>query len=168
MQLSEAGNEADLSLQELRRLVHGIKSASYSVERSCGVTGAQLFVLRELSSEPGASIRRLSERTLTDASSVSIIVARLTARGLVTRTVDEADRRRSALTLTKKGAQILLRAPEPYQVKLITVLRKLPPKDLRVLRTALSRLSDALGLEGEAPLFFEEAKRTRRKPRDAR
>ena len=61
------------------------------------MTGAQLFVLRELSLEPGASIRRLSERTLTDPSSVSVIVARLVEHGYVTRAVDEADRRRTAL-----------------------------------------------------------------------
>src|SRR5688572_31281216 len=77
MHSREPGDDAELTLRELRRLVHGIKTASYSVERSCKVTGAQLFVLRELSLEPGASIRRLSERTLTDPSSVSVIVARL-------------------------------------------------------------------------------------------
>ena len=48
MQSPEPGDDAELTLRELRRLVHGIKTASYSVERSCKVTGAQLFVLREL------------------------------------------------------------------------------------------------------------------------
>ena len=92
MQSPEPGDDAELTLRELRRLVHGIKTASYSVERSCKVTGAQLFVLRELALEPGASIRRLSERTLTDPSSVSVIVVRLVEQGYVTRAVDEADR----------------------------------------------------------------------------
>ena len=168
MHSSLAGDEAELALHELRRLVHGIRSASYSVERSCGVTGAQLFVLRELSLDPGASIRRLSERTLTDPSSVSVIVARLVERGLVSRALDEADRRKSALTLTRRGAQLLKRAPEPYQGRLIDVLRNLPPTDLGVLRLALSRMSDALGVQGEAPLFFEDTKRRARKARGAR
>lgn len=165
MHCAEPADDTELALHELRRLVHGIRSASYSVERSCGVTGAQLFVLRELSFEPGASIRRLSERTMTDPSSVSVIIARLVERGLVTRTLDEADRRRSELMLSRKGAQLLARAPEPYQSKLIGVLRGLPRADVGVLRVTLSRLSDSLGLEGKAPLFFEGAKRTGRKPR---
>lgn len=165
MHSQRAPNEAELALQELRRLVHGIRSASYSVERSCGVTGAQLFVLRELSQEPGASIRRLSERTLTDPSSVSVIVARLVERGFVTRSLDETDRRKSALTLSKKGAQLLTRAPEPFQGRLIEVLRALPRADLGVLRAALSRMSDSLGLRGEVPLFFENARRRKKRSR---
>lgn len=161
-------DEAELALHELRRLVHGIRGASHSVERSCGVTGAQLFVLRELAAEPGASIRRISERTLTDPSSVSVIVARLVARGLVARTVDAADRRKSTLTLSAKGARLLARAPEPYQARLIGLLRGLPRSNLRALRTALSGMSDSLGLRAEAPLFFEQGPRRKEKPRGAR
>lgn len=165
MHSPEPGDDAELTLRELRRLVHGIKTASYSVERSCKMTGAQLFVLRELSLEPGASIRRLSERTLTDPSSVSVIVVRLVEQGYVTRAVDEADRRRTALRLTRRGAQIVSRAPEPYQARLIGVLRELPTRELGVLRAALARLSDSLGLPREAPLFFEEANKEERKSR---
>lgn len=164
MHSSTTGDEPELALQELRRLVHGIRSASYAVERTCGVTGAQLFVLRELSLEPGASIRRLSERTLTDPSSVSVIVARLAAQGLVAREIDDADRRRTTLTLTRRGARILTRAPEPYQGKLIDVLRRLPVDELGVLRRALSGMSDSLGSSGDAPLFFE-AVSTAKQPR---
>lgn len=161
-------DEAELALQELRRLVHGIRTASYSVERSCGVTGAQLFVLRELSLESGASIRRLSERTLTDPSSVSVIVARLVERGLVARKVDDTDRRKSVLMLSSKGSQLLARAPEPYQGRLIGVIRALPRSDLGALRAALSSMSDSLGPKGEAPLFFEHATRRKRRPRGSR
>lgn len=160
MQLPEAADEAEFALQQLRRLVHGIRTASYAAERSCGVTGAQLFVLRELADEPGASIRRLSERTMTDPSSVSVIVARLVERGLVTRRFDVDDRRKSVLSLSKKGQQLLERAPEPYQTRLIEVLRELPAAELGVLRATLGRLSDALGSDEGAPLFFEDASRS--------
>lgn len=155
MHSPQTGGEPELALQELRRLVHGIRTASYAVESSFEVTGAQLFVLRELSLEPGASIRRLSELTLTDPSSVSVLVSRLVERGLVTRTLDPSDRRKSALSLSRKGAALLRRAPEPYQGKLIGVLRGLPLSELSVLRTTLARLAGSLGLELDAPLFFE-------------
>ena len=158
MQSVPDGGEAELALHELRRLVHGIRTASYTAERSCGVTGAQLFVLRELAQEPGASIRRLSERTMTDPSSVSVIAARLVERGLVARRSDAADRRKSALVLTRKGRMLLARAPEPYQARIIGVLHELPKADLGMLRAALGRLSDSLGLGDAAPLFFEESK----------
>lgn len=136
--------------------MHGIKVASYAVERSWGITGAQLFVLRELSLEAGVSIRRLSERTMTDPSSVSVIVARLVERGLVTNVRDATDRRRRVLCLTKKGTQLLSRAPAPYQGRLIAALRELPPARLALLAAMLSNVSDALGIsQVGTPMFFE-------------
>lgn len=163
---SAESETAELALQELRRLVHGIRTASYAVEHSCGVTGAQLFVLRELSYEPGASIRRLSERTMTDASSVSVIVARLVDAGLVVRSVDPADRRKTALSLTKKGTLLLGRASEPYQNRLIAVLHELPASKLTVLRETLASISDSLGLDATStPLFFEDGAPAERKTR---
>lgn len=166
MQLLSPEDDAEFALQELRRLVHGIRSASYGVERSCGVTGAQLFVLHELSLEPGASIRELSQRTMTDPSSVSVLITRLVELGYVARRTDDADRRKTALALTRRGAQILARAPKPYQSKLIGALRDLPAAELRVLRQSLTRMSDSLGLSTDAPLFFEDAKRRERKKRE--
>lgn len=170
MHIDEPPDDAELALHELRRLVHGIRTASCSVETSHFVTGAQLFVLRELSFEPGASIRRLSERTLTDPSSVSVIVARLVTRGLVSRTTVAADRRKSALMLSKRGVALLARSPEPYQTRLIRALRALPVPDLVVVRDALARMAGALGLEteAEAPLFFEDPAPKRSKARGRR
>src|SRR5262245_26737869 len=112
MQLSRGGDEAALVVDSLRRLVHGLRVAAQGVERDLRVSGAQLFVLRELAAEPSISIRRLSERTLTDPSSVSVVVARLVESGLVTRKRAAADARRTVLAVSKKGHALLARAPE--------------------------------------------------------
>lgn len=169
MQLAKAGDRAEIALKELRRLVHGIRIASHAVERTWGITGAQLFVLRELSLEAGVSIRRLSERTMTDPSSVSVIIARLVERGLVTNVRDAADRRRRVLSLTKKGNQLLSRAPAPYQGRLIAALRELPPSRLAQLAATLSSVSDALGISHVGtPMFFEAEGRKERKTRVSR
>src|SRR5690606_13889804 len=110
MQLSRE-EEAGAVLQGLRLLVHGLRVTSHSVERDHGLSGAQLFVLRELSTEPGISVRSLSERTMTDPSSVSVVVARLVERGLVSRDQDQADRRCNVLCVTASGRRLLKRAP---------------------------------------------------------
>ena len=156
MQISAARDDAEVALNELRRLVQGLRTSSHAVERSLGISGAQLFVLRELSAEPGVSIRRVSERTLTDPSSVSTVVSRLVERGLVTRTRQAADARASCLAVSRKGKALLARAPEPYQGRVIAALRALPPSRLHEFRLALGEVVDALELErSEAPLFFE-------------
>jgi DNA-binding MarR family transcriptional regulator len=127
------------------------------VERELGVSGAQLFVLRELAAEPGASIRRLSERTLTDPSSVSVVVSRLVERGFVTRRRAEDDARRSVLEVSRRGASLLSRAPEPFQTRLIAGLRQIPHSRLEQFRGVLSEIVRSLDIEaGAAPLFFEK------------
>ena len=158
---AEAGeqDEATLAMDALRRLVQGLRKSAHTAEREAGVSGAQLFVLGELALEPRLSVRRLSERTLTDPSSVSVVVARLVAQGLVTARRDETDARRSVLTITRRGRTVLARGSEPYQVRLIAALRALPAGKLRKLRLALSEVVEAESSlqRGPAPLFFEES-----------
>lgn len=163
-----AADDAERALDELRRLVQGLRTSSHAVEREIGISGAQLFVLRELAAEPGVSIRRVSERTLTDPSSVSTVVSRLVEAGLVTRARQASDARATRLEVSRKGAALLARAPEPYQARVIAALRALAPRRLREFRLALREVVDALELErGQAPLFFEgrpdEEKRKKRR-----
>jgi len=161
-----SGDAAGEVVESLRRLVHGLRVSAHAAEHKLGVSGAQLFVLAELAAEPGCSIRRLSERTLTDPSSVSVVVARLVARGLVARRRDAKDARASVLTVTRRGLAVLRRAPEPYQVRLIAGLRALSPAKLRQVRGVLADLVAALGLaDGAAPLFFEGTPRRRQRTR---
>jgi DNA-binding MarR family transcriptional regulator len=163
---SDGADETALVVDSLRRIVHGLRASSHAAERDVGVTGAQLFVLRELAAEPGVSIRRLSERTLTDPSSVSVVVARLVERGLVVRRSDEHDARRSVLVVSKQGRRLLERAPAPYQEHLIEVLRAMPRARLRSLGRMLSELVGALEpMKGAPPLFFEESPKKRARSR---
>jgi len=168
MQLDRS-DEAAAVVEALRRLVHGLRVSGHGTERPLGVSGAQLFVLGELAAEPGCSIRRLSERTLTDPSSVSVVVSRLVKSGLLSRRKDPNDARASILTLTPRGRAVLRRAPEPYQVRLIAGLRALSPRKLRQVRVVLAELVQALGLtRGAAPLFFEESPQSRARTQNAR
>src|SRR5215471_2955160 len=91
------------ALDSLRRLVRALRASAHSAERKLGVSGAQLFVLGQLREEPGTSLSRIAERTATDPSSVSVVVARLVARGLIMRKRHATDARRAALSLTAKG-----------------------------------------------------------------
>jgi DNA-binding MarR family transcriptional regulator len=153
-------------LDSLRRLVRELRLGSHSVERELGIGGAQLFVLREIAAEPGCSLRRLSERTLTDQSSVSVVTARLVTRGFVARKQDAADARKSALTLTPRGERLLSHAGEPFQVRLVRALRALPPARLRRLGADLSFVVEGVGAAaGAAPMFFDDEPKKRRPQR---
>ncbi|HLV66587.1 MAG TPA: MarR family winged helix-turn-helix transcriptional regulator [Polyangiaceae bacterium] len=166
MQSTEAQDDAAASvLDSLRWLVRALRVTSHSVERDLGITGAQLFVLREIAAEPGCSIRRLSERTLTDPSSVSVVVSRLVERGLIVRRQDAADARRTELSLTARGERLLSRASEPFQVRLVRALRTLPPANLNRLARDLATVVHTVGAgDGAPPMFFDDEpkRRTRR------
>ena len=154
---------AGRALDNLRRLVRALRVSSHAIERQAAVTGAQLFVLRELDAEPDISIRQLAARTLTDPSSVSVVAARLVDRGLVARRRDPSDRRRVVLSLTRRGRSLLARAPEPVQVRLVAALRALPPAQLGPFERVLAGLVRAIDAGGGAPpMFFDEEPRARR------
>jgi DNA-binding MarR family transcriptional regulator len=162
MQSTGVDDDAARVLDSLRRIVRALRITAHTVERELGISGAQLFVLRELAEEPGISIRRLSERTLTDPSSVSVVAARLVERGFVARHQDPADARRGVLSLTPRGRRLLTRAREPFQARLVRALRSLHRRSLRRLNADLVVVVHRAGAaEGAAPMFFDEEPKRR-------
>src|SRR6476661_931465 len=81
------------AMDALRRIVRSLRIAERHSEAMLGVTTAQLFVLREVDKAEKITVSELAQRTATAQSSVSEVLTRLAARGLVTRTRPLADRR---------------------------------------------------------------------------
>ena len=146
------------ALSALRQIVHSLHRASRSAERVHGVSGAQLFVLQLLADAPANSLNALAERTLTHQSSVSVVVSRLVARGLVERKRSPEDGRRIELSLSPAGEELLARAPAAMQIRLIEALRGMPKRELRTLAGLLTELVSAMGAAAESTGFlFEDA-----------
>src|SRR5215470_11726566 len=143
-------------VNSLRRITQAIRLSSSAVHDALGITGAQLFVLQQLSAHPGASLRQLAEATLTDQSSVSVVVSRLVGTGHVARRVAASDARRTELTLTDRGRALLRRAPRLAQTRLVASLRNVPAGQLRVTARVLERTARAVSpARTSAPMFFE-------------
>lgn len=141
------GGEVTVALDLIRRMVRALRVSSRAVEKAHGVSSAQLFVLQHLAHRPAASLTELSERTLTDPSSVSVVVSRLVRQGLVQRRVSPEDSRRILLSVTPAGRSLARRAPEPAQVRLIQGLRTLPTAQLSSLVRSLRSVTRTLGAE---------------------
>jgi DNA-binding MarR family transcriptional regulator len=155
-------------MDALRRIVRALRVSARAAERRFGISGAQLFVLEKLAEARARAVDELAERTLTDQSSVSLVVSRLEERGLVARRQSTEDARRVEIALTRAGRALTRRAPEPAQAHLITGLRRLRPSQLRSLARGLSALLHALGIAGEpARMFFEDRSRRDRRRRRA-
>jgi DNA-binding MarR family transcriptional regulator len=145
------------ALNALRGLVRALRLSSIESEKTVGIGSAQLFVLEELAAVPCASINELAHRTLTDQSSVSVVVARLAERGLVVRRTSRDDARRAEVSLTLQGRALLDRAPTTAQSRLVRALRKLPKRARRELTRTLELLVLETGPAAKVPaMFFED------------
>jgi DNA-binding MarR family transcriptional regulator len=155
-------------MDALRRIVRDLRLSARDAERGAGISGAQLFVLQSLVEGPASSLNELAERTLTDQSSVSVVVKRLADRKLVARKPSPIDARRIELSLTAAGRRLLARCPEPTQARLVRSLRRMSPAELSSLNVGLAALLREMGLENAVPrMFFDDdaaVTRTRARP----
>lgn len=156
-------DEATAALVSLRRIVRFLRLAERKAEIACGLSVAQLFVLETLAAAPKSSQAELAARTLTDQSSVSVVVTKLVARGLVSRSVSPTDRRRIELALTSLGQRTLARAPRIPQATIIASIRSMPPTRRAELVRSLAHLASSIGADEVAPrmLFDEEPPKKR-------
>ena len=96
----------------------------------------QIAVLRHLEVQP-RTMSELSTRLLTTTSTLVAVVDKLETEGLIERSVDPNDRRRTPLTLTAKGRDALAR---------------IRPDDFDLLNNALEKMGEAQAAELHALL----------------
>lgn len=160
----DAMNDSQRILDCIRRLVRFLRISDRASQTQVGLSGAQLFVLHELSRTPSLSLSELAQRTLTDQSSVSVVVTRLVESGYVTRDRDSVDARRLVLNLTKSGKAVVQRAPVPPQERVIEAVERIPAAERKRFAELFAKIIDELGESGgPVPMleFDEAAKRAK-------
>jgi MarR family transcriptional regulator, lower aerobic nicotinate degradation pathway regulator len=144
-------------LDSIRRIVRSLRVSGRSAEKRSGLSGAQLFVLGRLADGGRAlSLNELARRTVTDQSSVSVVVQRLVKRGLVRTARSREDGRRVELELTAAGRRGTARSFDAAQDRLIGALGGMAAGERRRLASLLERLVREAGIaDAAASLFFE-------------
>jgi DNA-binding MarR family transcriptional regulator len=148
----------------VRHLVRALRLTHQDARRRVGLSAAQVFVLQSLGNGEGASLKDVAERTSTDQSSVSVVVARLAERGLLTRERSAHDARQLVLKLTPEGRGLLREAPPSLaQETLVVALESLSVVERRTLARLLKRVVETMGADARVPaMFFEAQPRARR------
>lgn len=85
---------------------HSLQSASKRMEASYGVTGPQRLVVRIVGRFPGIAAGRVAEILHVHPSTLTGILKRLEARGMLQRKSDPRDARRALFALTPKGRKL--------------------------------------------------------------
>ena len=149
----------------VRRIVRALRLFDREAEKLAGLSGAQLFVLRNLGAAT-LSVNELAERTHTDQSSVSVVAEKLVQRGLVKRSRAAGDLRRAQLQMTERGRKVLNSSPAAAQERMISGLKGLSSRERKMLAGLLVELIHKMGIEGETPgLFFEDKAPARKNTR---
>ncbi len=144
------------ALAAVRRFVKVLRTVDASTARSTGLSSAQLLVLQLLAESDADSVNDLARRTMTDQSSVSVVVARLEIKGLVSRAPSPTDARRTAVSITPDGRLALQGAPLNLQERLVYALRRIQPEALCTLTEELSNIVALMGAAHDPPTFFFE------------
>jgi DNA-binding MarR family transcriptional regulator len=140
-----------------RRLVSIILSASKTTEREIGLSTAQFFVLQKLSDGRARSVNELAELTRTHQSSVSVVIKKLVAKGMIISAQAEDDARKLALSLSAKGHSVLHSSnAEAVQDRLLRAIGILSNEEANELRRLLQIVVDELKPAAQAPPLFLE------------
>lgn len=149
-------DEPQIIMDALRRIVQALRRSSVHTEQISPITGAQALVLRHVGTREGLSITDLAGLTFTHQSTVSEVVGRLEAAGLLTRERAADDGRRVVLRLTDNGSEAMKTVEMPAQEQLIRALERLPRDTLVSLAVGLGAWTAEAGLGVEPPVMFFE------------
>jgi MarR family transcriptional regulator, organic hydroperoxide resistance regulator len=139
-----------LALEVLKqfRLIYGsVRQHFRDVEETCGISGSQLWVLREVGDAPGIGVSALAAKLSIHQSTCSQLVEALVTRGYVIKARLDDDQRRVGLKLTKAAEKILSSAPGPAEGVLPEALSELSNQSLRTLNAQLNKLIAELQLQ---------------------
>jgi DNA-binding MarR family transcriptional regulator len=138
------GREADTILGQLRMLRRDLLRNPYVDAAEHGLTGPQVTVMALLVSKGPLSLTDLSRSLSMSHSTASGIVDRLETRGLVRRTADAADRRRTAITVTEGVRRYVRELEEGPSGRLVRLLRAATPSQRVAIKKGLTLLCKLL------------------------
>ena len=146
--IDSLAHSVELDLREIGQALRRPLDAEYAKGQ---LTAPQRIVMQVLFHSEGMSLKDLCQRVALSHSTVSGIVDRLQAKGLVARSTDDADRRLSRIAVTPLVRQFMQeQAPRLTAQPLIEALSRLSEQDRRAIGRGLRLLRNALDPEAQA------------------
>lgn len=138
-------------IDNIRRVFQVVNEHSKRAEKVAGVTGPQLWAIKTISQESPIMVSELARRMYLHPATVVGILDRLEKLGLAVRVRSTVDRRVVRVELTRRGQELVRRAPEVAQGLLVKGLESLPKTKLLSIDRGLDTLVDILGAQGVPP-----------------
>ncbi len=101
----------------IHRMANAIDRKTSLIVKKYGLSMGQFAVLEALHNKGEMSIGQVQEAILSSCGTMPLIVNNLLKRNLIAKRTDEADRRRSYLSLTEEGEKLIVQVePENRQM----------------------------------------------------
>ena len=134
-------------IYSIRRLMQAGELYTKELNKVYNVSSAQLNCLVALHDSGPLSPSQIAKLILVNSSTVTGIIDRLEAKGLVKRLRISKDRRVITVELTKNGLALAKNAPPPIQQKIIDGLNKLSKDEIDTITATLLNLTDMLDVQ---------------------
>lgn len=136
-------------MRALWELDHALQSASKRMEARTGITGPQRLVIRIVGRNPGISAGEVADILHVHPSTLTGVLKRLAARGLVARRADPGDGRRALLELTAAGRALDQLRAGTVEGAVRKVLARLDAAAVRTAREVAGALAEELERQRE-------------------
>lgn len=136
-------NELSGVVLALQRATHHTLHALSAALSDLNLSAAEINALANLGAGGTLSVRQLSERTGTRASTLTGLLDRLENRGYLVREVDPADRRSFRLPLTDQGREVAARVLAAIAALERAALARLDAAQLAGYHAVITALQEA-------------------------
>ncbi|WP_119393634.1 MarR family winged helix-turn-helix transcriptional regulator [Salinibius halmophilus] len=131
----------------LRRIIRATDLHSKRLGRSTGLTTPQLLVLQTVNKIPFATVNEVAKSISLSQATVSTILDRLEAKGLITRQRNDQDKRKVNLILTEQAEQVVSGAPLPFQEAFSKRFDHLEEWEQHFILAALTKVASMMDAE---------------------
>jgi DNA-binding MarR family transcriptional regulator len=145
----------DQVLVALRRIIRATDIHSRKLGKETGLTTPQLVIISAVAQGQGPTVSEIARAVSLSQATVTTLLNKLEAKGLVSRHRSEEDRRRVNVHLTEDGKSVLKTAPEPLQEQFSGRFRNLETWEQHQLVASLERIANMMDAEelDAAPLL---------------
>ena len=137
-------DRTDESLIALRRILRATELYARDLAQAAGVTPAQLRVMQIVDEKDSATPKTLANQMGVSQATVTALVDKLVARGMVERVSSELDRRQINVVMTDFGQNALEEAPDALQQRYVRAFAELAGWEQAQLVSSLERVADML------------------------